>query len=103
MKGDQVLTHRREPPSSREFSPPTSRETKRLGRPRDNDRAIELSERGHVELVLYARGLELERAELLQTIRSARERLRTLARTTQISGQVREALQELLKTLEKRV
>lgn len=68
---------------------------------RDNDRAIELSERRHVELVLYARGLELERDRMLQLIRSVQEPLAALMKTTKAPPQVREAVEELLKSLAK--
>jgi len=54
-----------------------------------------------VELVLYARGLELERDRLLQLIRSVQERLAALMKTTEAPPQVREAVEDLLKTLAK--
>jgi hypothetical protein len=73
----------------------------RPGRPRDNDRAIALSEKGHVELVLYARGLELERDRLLEVIRGVQERLAALTKTRGVSPQVHEGIQELVNTLEK--
>jgi hypothetical protein len=83
------------------FPPPADGRRATPGRPRDNDRAIALSERRHVELVLYARGLELERDRLLELIRSVHERLAALMKTTEGPLQVREAVEELLKTLAK--
>jgi hypothetical protein len=94
-KEDQVLTQR-----SDEF-PLDDQERKTRGSFPENDRAIELSERSHVEIVLYARGLELERDRLLQLIRSVHEQLGALVKTAGVSPQMRGALQRLAKTLEK--
>jgi hypothetical protein len=65
-----------------------------------NDRAIELSCRRHVELALYARGLEIECERLLGHVRAARQDLTTIARTTDMSEQQREALRHVVSVLE---
>ena len=96
-----MINQRREPHRPVGSPLPDDGQRARPGRPRDNDRAIALSERGHVELVLYARGLELERDRLLQLIRSVQERLAALMKTTEAPPQVREAVEDLLKTLAK--
>ena len=96
-----MIIQRREPHRPVGSPLPDDGQRARPGGPRDNDRAIELSERGHVELVLYARGLELERDRLLQLIRSVQERLAALMKTTEAPPQVREAVEDLLKTLAK--
>jgi hypothetical protein len=67
-----------------------------------NDRAIELSERSHVELVLYARGLEMEREELLGMLRQMGGTLAELARREMLSREARYTLERLLSVLTKR-
>jgi hypothetical protein len=64
-----------------------------------NDRAIELSEKHHVELVLYARGLEIERERLLGHVRAARQNLTAIAERTEVSGQ-QDALRKVVRMLE---
>jgi hypothetical protein len=67
-----------------------------------NDRAIELSERSHVELVLYARGLEIECERLLGMLRQMEGRLTELARLETLSSDARNAIEQLLSVLPKR-
>jgi hypothetical protein len=67
-----------------------------------NDRAIELSERSHVELVLYARGLEIEREELLSMLRQLEGTLAELARREMLAADARNAIERLLSVLPKR-
>jgi hypothetical protein len=64
-----------------------------------NDRAIELSERSHVELVLYARGLEMEREELLRMLRQMEGTLRELVRRETLPLDARSAVERLLSVL----
>ena len=64
-----------------------------------NDRAIELSEKRHVELVLYARGLEVERDRLLELIRAAQGRLTIVTKTSEMSAPAREAIQQVVRML----
>ena len=96
-----MLTQSRVPRSSGERSWSDEVDKHPSARTPPNDRAIELSEKGHVELVLYARGLELERDRLLQLARSVQERLAALTRTTEVSPQVREAIHDIEKILAK--
>jgi hypothetical protein len=67
-----------------------------------NDRAIELSERSHVELVLYARGLEIEREQLLGMLWQMEGRLTELARRETLPADARNAIERLLSVLPKR-
>jgi hypothetical protein len=66
-----------------------------------NDRAIELSEKRHVELVLYARALEIERDRLREAVRSAQQRLAAAAQAAELDTQKREALEQAASLLEK--
>ena len=64
-----------------------------------NDRAIELSEKRHIELVLYARGLEVERDRLRKDIRTAQQRLKAVTETAGLSPQQRETLEQVASLL----
>jgi hypothetical protein len=97
-----VLSERRELPAGTEpvlqLGPG---ETTRSERLRMNDRAIELSLKRHVELVLYARGLEIERDRLLHVIREAHERLAGVTRTSEMTPELRKAAGHAVRELAK--
>lgn len=65
----------------------------------ENDRAIELSQKGHIELALYARGLEIERDYLVDAIRNARDRLTSLAHDRGIQLGARKQVETVLEIL----
>jgi hypothetical protein len=96
-----VLTQHREPISGAEPSRLDATDTKCSATTHMNERAIELSEKSHVELVLYARGLEVERDRLLKVIRSAQQRLTAATETPALSPQQREALEQAASVLAK--
>ena len=96
-----MLTQSRPPPSSSERSWPDKVDKHTAPWTPSNDRAIELSEKGHIELVLYARGLEVERDRLRENIRSAMESLATLTKTTEMSPRQHEAIAQVASILAK--
>jgi hypothetical protein len=67
-----------------------------------NDRAIELSGKSHVELALYARGLEIERNHLADVLERVRDVLRSLAAIPTASPNIREQVHGLLTLVEER-
>jgi hypothetical protein len=98
-KGDVVLSRRDETPATGKL-PLDYPESETPVERSQNDRAIELSEKGHVEVALYARGLELERDRLLKLIRVAQAQLAALERIDGIPRDLRESLHGLTKTLQ---
>lgn len=64
-------------------------------------RTIELSEKRHVEVVLYARGLELERDRMRELIRTAQQRLTAMTETMEPSTQQRDELRQVAGMLGK--
>lgn len=71
------------------------------GRIRTNDRAIELSQKRPVELVLYARGLEIERERLLRVIGDAHDGLAGLRQDSEMPPDLRDAVDRVIEMLAK--
>ena len=94
-----MISEPRKTRSEPESSPTDRPGTGSSKRARRNERAIELSEKTHIELVLYASGVEFERDRLLEVLRDAREKLAAIMKTGALSPDVREGCEQVLEML----
>lgn len=65
-----------------------------------DERAIELSEWSHVELALYARGLEMDRRQLIELVQLVKRELTGLHRQDDTTPHVRKTIEGILIALQ---
>ena len=65
-----------------------------------SDRAIELSEWSHVELALYARGLEIDRRQLIALVQFVKQELADLHRQDGMPARAAAKIEQLMIALD---